>query len=387
MTDERTTEEYVYEYWDCPRCGEKGIRGDFKVCASCGFSRDDTINFYRKDVDEVVSDEAQVDKFKQGPDWVCSYCGSLISQTDGKCGGCGMTRDDSVKNYFELKGKEDAGDEVTAGSEAAPPPPPDSGEEKKGKGKLFGIIGGVAAAIAIVAFWGLSSKAVKYKVKSVYWERGIAVDRYKLTNNTDWEDEMKGDEIRVIRKNREIRRYDKRQVGTRTESYKDTEKYQAGTKEECTTSYKSTGSGAAKKTKKCRDVPVYKTREVTKTREVPVYREFPVYGNKVIYVSKMYSVYTTPKKSGRDNSPSWPAVKLGEGLDGKPDKEGERSEKYNVTLSKISKAKGPGEVIFKTRSDLFEKKYILNNEIEMKVSNLGGIKYDKGEEEVKVIRK
>jgi ribosomal protein L37E len=387
MTDERTTEEYVYEYWDCPRCGEKGIRGDFKVCASCGFSRDDTISFYRKEVDEVVTDEAQVDKFKEGPDWVCSYCGSLISQTDGKCGGCGMTRDESVKNYFELKGKEGAGDEVVAGAEAAPPSPPEREEGKGGKGKLFGIIGGVAAVIAIVAFWGLSAKAVKYKVKSVYWERGIAVNRYMLTNSTDWEDEMKGDEIRVIRKNREIKRYDKRQVGTRSESYKDTEKYKAGTKEECTTSYKSTGSGAAKKIKKCRDVPVYKTREVTKTRQVPVYREFPVYGNKVIYVSKLYSVHRTPKKNGRDNKPSWPEVKLGEGLDSKPDKEGERLEKYNVTISKLSKGKGPGEVIFKTRTDLFEKKYILNSEVEMKVSNMGGIKYEDGEEEIKVIKK
>lgn len=387
MTDERTTEEYVYEYWDCPRCGEKGIRGDFKICASCGFSRDDSISFYRKEVDEVVTDEDQVDKFKQGPDWVCSYCGSLISQADGKCGGCGMTRDESVKNYFELKGKEGAGDEVVAGAEEVPPAPLRSEEKKGGKKKLFGFIGGVAVVIGIVAFWSFSTKAVKFKVKSVYWERAIAVNRYMLTNNTDWEDEMRGDEIRVIRKKREVRRYDKRQVGTRRESYKDTEKYQAGTKEECTTSYKSTGSGAAKKTKKCRDVPVYKTREVTKTREVPVYKEFPVYGTKVIYASKMYSVHRTPKKSGRDNKPAWPEVKTGTGLDNKPDKEGDRSEKYNVTISKLSRGKGPGEVIFKTRPDLFEKKYLLNNVIEMKVSRFGNIKYDEGEEEIKVIKK
>ncbi len=388
MTDERITEEYVYEYWDCPRCGNKGIRGDFRLCAQCGYGRGNDITFYRKEVDEVVTDDEQIEDFKKGPDWVCSYCGSMISQKEGKCKGCGVARDDSVKNYFDLhkdqEGEFPAPDEMQPQEE---PPPPEEPEEKGSfLKKLLFIGGGIAAIIGILIFWGTRTEEIEYKVKSVHWERLIPIERYQWITGSDWQDEIRGDDIKELSRSREIRRYEKRQVGTRSEQYTVDEKYQSGTKEECRTTYKSTGSGAAKKVKRCRDVPVYSTRKVTKTRQVPVYREFPIYDTKVTYRAKKYKIYKEARETGNDNNPKWPAINMGKGADAKPDREGKRKEINNVTIVRISGDKGPKEAQFTTLTDLLKNKYIVNQKVKIKVNNLGKIVYSEGEKEIKVIK-
>ncbi len=379
MTDERIKEEYVYEYWDCPRCGNKGVRGDFRVCAQCGFTRDDTIKFYRKEIDELVTDEGQADTFKKGPDWVCSYCGSLISQKDGKCTNCGVARDDSVRNYFDLKGKEQA--------PAADQPPADTGKKSWFSSKFVKIGGIAAVVIAGLLIWGFSTKEAVYLVNKVNWERVIPHERYAWSQKTDWEGEVKGDDVREISRIRDIRSYEKRQVGIRSEIYTESEQYQSGKKEECSTSYQSTGSGASKKVTKCKDVPVYSSRNVTRTRDVPVYRDFPVYASKITYRSKNFGIHETASQNGSDNSPRWPEIRLGTGVDSRPDREGQRVEKYTVSIRKSSdKGKGPREAIFTTGPLSFEKKYILNKEIPVKLNNFGSIIYDKDEKEVSTVK-
>ena len=43
----------VMGYWDCPICGNKGIRGDVVNCPSCGRARGD-VQFYVKGYEEGV---------------------------------------------------------------------------------------------------------------------------------------------------------------------------------------------------------------------------------------------------------------------------------------------------------------------------------------------
>ena len=74
------TEELVYEYWDCDKCGQKAIRGDVRTCPSCGNARNENIKFYLKEgKEEKVEDKALADKFKAGADWLCSFCETLTT--------------------------------------------------------------------------------------------------------------------------------------------------------------------------------------------------------------------------------------------------------------------------------------------------------------------
>lgn len=387
---ERTTVEYVYEYWDCPRCGRKAIRGDRDKCPDCGFNRDDSITFYRMDVDEVIYDEKQIEEFMTGPDWICSFCQTMNSQTEEKCAGCGVAKSDAEKNYFDILEKRRQKEAMyaaqgsnTIADEAAAQEAAEGGGKGGSKSNLFKIIGGAAAGVALLVglfSWGFSSKAVEYKVTAVQWERTIPVLRYSQQQRQDWSDQLKGDDIKKIADTRKVRDYEKKQVGTKTEQYEEEERYQSGTKEECTTSYESTGSGAAKKVTKCRDVPVYSTRTVTKTREVPVYEDVPIYGTWVTYTSKDYGIYRTLEKEGADNRPVWPEFTAGTGLDGKPDREGEKAALYQVTLKKQdADAKGPEAPVVHTTESLFTTKYINGKIVEMKVNNFGTLSLEDGE--------
>ena len=97
-------EELVYEYWDCDKCGQKEIRGDIRTCPSCGNARNENIKFYRLEgKEEKVEDKTQVDKFKAGADWLCSFCETLNSVTDNNCLSCGASQESSKKNYFQVQ--------------------------------------------------------------------------------------------------------------------------------------------------------------------------------------------------------------------------------------------------------------------------------------------
>jgi ribosomal protein L37E len=370
--NETVTEEFIYEYWDCPKCGNKAIRGDEYKCPSCGYPRDNTITFYRKSEEEKIDSEKQVESFTKGPDWICSFCDSLNHNDDANCKGCGATKEDSARNYFE----EQKIREEKAKSKTPPPPPP----PPKSKKSLFAIIAGLFLFIGFIC-WGVSSHKEIYKVEETKWVRAISVERYDWKTKSDWKGELTGDDPQVLSENREIRRYEKRQVGTRTESYQDTERYQNGTTRECSTNYTSTGSGASKKTTTCKDVPKYSTRNVTKTRTVPVYQDFPIYDTKVKYRSKSFATRGYVIREGKDNAPKWPEFPRGIGIDGKPDREGQRLESYQVKLERIDGKKGKTTATLSVSSETFESRYLLGSELEMYVNNFGNFDFKNKEKE------
>ncbi|MDX1959859.1 MAG: hypothetical protein SFU98_14910 [Leptospiraceae bacterium] len=377
---EDVVEELIYEYWDCPKCGNKGIRGDEYKCSSCGFPRDDSIKFYRKEVEEKVTDTNQAEKFVKGPDWVCSFCNSLNFQDDQNCKGCGASKSDSEKNYFEnLKEKEEKEAKKANKAVEAVKEEPKTPVWKK----IAFAVSGFFVLLLGICFYGLSSHKVNYKVTKVNWVRAIAIERYAWSNRSDWSDSMVGDGIVEISRTQSIRSYEKRQVGTTTESYTDTERYQSGTKRECSTSYESTGSGASKKKTSCSNVPTYSSRNVRKTRTVPVYKDFPIYGTKVNYRSKMYQLLGYRVKQGTDNNPEFPNPRLGTGEEGKPDKETERVESLQVTLVKVNKDdSGEESLEIVAKENEFKTKYLKDALVEMNVTNFGFIDFKNGEEKL-----
>ena len=58
--------------------------------------------------DEIkyVSEE-EAEKISRNPDWQCSFCGSLNSDDLNVCKNCGATKEDSERNYFEMRQQEE----------------------------------------------------------------------------------------------------------------------------------------------------------------------------------------------------------------------------------------------------------------------------------------
>ncbi|GAB4513914.1 MAG: hypothetical protein Tsb0020_32280 [Haliangiales bacterium] len=370
-----TRVELVYEYWDCSYCGAVGVRGDLTSCATCGHPRDESVRFYRPEVDEYVTDEAQAARFQAGPDWLCAYCSALNSALDESCRQCGASAAESQRNYLQMQQQREAKERAAAPAPAAKP------------GWRFprwlAVLLVIVAVLVAVAVWAFRTKEAVYVVSDLRWQQTAAVERYQWVEASDWEDQIRGDDVERVRTRREVRRYDQRQVGTRTETYRDTERVQVGTEEKCTTSYKSTGSGASEKITKCKDVPKYENRSVERQRQVPVYEKFPVYGQKVDYRAKRFVPVETVHNRGCDNQPTWPEPKLGAGLDGKADRVRRGDTQYLVELSqRDSGGDGPATVVVSTAGGRFRDHYALDRELVMQVNNLGKLSFQEGSDDV-----
>ena len=92
--------------WDCPFCGNKRIRAGQKTCPDCGHPQDENTKFYMPDEIKYVSEE-EAEKISRNPDWQCSFCGSLNSDDLNVCKNCGATKEDSERNYFEMRQHEE----------------------------------------------------------------------------------------------------------------------------------------------------------------------------------------------------------------------------------------------------------------------------------------
>lgn len=362
--------DYVYEYWDCGYCGAVGVRGDEETCVQCGHPRDADVRFYRQeDLEELVEDGQHLERFTSGPDWACAFCETLNRATDTVCRSCGATKDESTQNYLEIRAKKEAREAER--QPAAPAPAPASSSS--------GIVGklaigcGTLLVLAVALGWWLTREhEVSYEVATVQWKRDVVVERYARAQRVDWSDELKGDDINQLSKAKEIRRYEKKQVGTENKTVTETKRVKTGTKKECKTEYKSTGSGASKKIKKCKQVPVYKNKKIKTTKRVPKYKKVPIYGSKVTYTSSMFDPLKTETAEGSDNTPAWPKVELGSGEGGKPDREGNKTEKYTVDL-KLKSGDGPKTVKLSTNAKRFEGVYKLGSMHTVKVNNAGKV--------------
>ena len=92
--------------WDCPYCDTTSIKASQKTCPNCGHPQDENTVFRMPDTISYVSDEDAA-KISQNPDWQCSFCGSLNKDIDNSCNNCGASKEESEKNYFEMRRERD----------------------------------------------------------------------------------------------------------------------------------------------------------------------------------------------------------------------------------------------------------------------------------------
>ena len=94
----------IMGYWDCNYCMGKGILGSVRKCPSCGKSRDINTTFYMKTEKEYI-DEETAKTINRNPDWICSYCSSLNSDSFTSCKSCGALKSKSEFNYLQNKSR------------------------------------------------------------------------------------------------------------------------------------------------------------------------------------------------------------------------------------------------------------------------------------------
>lgn len=315
----------VMNYWDCPVCGNKEIRGDVVKCPSCGRARGDDIQFYIKGYTEgtvLSKDEAaalgaeEVDAGKaaeigKNPDWYCSFCNSLNNDKLQVCGTCGASRADSEANYFQMLEKNKAKE----AAELAAQPHPDEPQKKRPKWLLF-------AALAVVALlvYLLWPKTIKGQITAVNWTRSISIEEYKQVPESCWDQPPAGAES--ITTKREMRTRYRRELVTREVTRR--EKVQVGTQTKV--KYVNLGNGMSEEVEY--EEPVYdwvERRENVQQWENVPYTELDT---KYYYYMWRWSPGREVTASGDDQNPYWPEYELGE-----KEREGTHTAVYRFTAT------------------------------------------------------
>lgn len=312
--------------WDCPFCDNKRIRAGQKTCPSCGHPQDENTKFYMPDEIKYVSEE-EAEKISRNPDWQCSFCGSLNSDNLDSCANCGATKEESERNYFEMRQqeeekkrkKEEKKEEQKASSQKS-----DSKEPRNSFLKNMLILIGTFAAIAFIIFGLVSCFSPKVRnvtIDDFEWKRTIDVEEIVTYDESGW---TLPDDARLQYTKREIRSY--KNVVDHYKTVSETKTRMVVDHYEDKVSHVDLGNGYFEE--KTKRVPVYKDETYTETSHEPVYRQEPVYDTKYYYEIDRWTVVDTAKSSGYDQNPSWPELKLKDGQ-----RAGSKKEYYSVTIT------------------------------------------------------
>lgn len=309
--------------WDCPFCGSKRIRAGQKTCPNCGHPQDENTKFYMPDEIKYVSEE-EAAKISRNPDWQCSFCGSLNSDNLNTCKNCGATKEDSERNYFEMRQQEEEKKHKKAEQKAASQENIQKGETKESLARKILLFFGIFAAFAVIIFGMiscLSPTVKKVTIDDFNWERTIDIEAIVTHNESDW---SLPNDARLQYTKREIRSY--KNVLDHYETVTETRTRSVIDHYETRSSYADLGNGYFKEN--TRSVPVYTTKTYTENVQKPVYRKEPVYDTKYYYEIDRWTVVDTAKSSGHDQNPSWPEPKLKDGQ-----RTGDENEHYFVTAT------------------------------------------------------
>ena len=274
--------------WDCDYCGTRKLLGKtHRFCPGCGAPQDPTKRYFPPDDEKVaVEDHEYV-----GADRMCGACGSAMSAKAAHCTQCGAPMEGAAEVVRIRDTPEPRGDVVGAAPQE---------RKKGGKGCL---LAGAAAAVLIVIGLLVSllwRKEVDARVTGNAWERSIAVERLAARHESEWCDALPRD-ARNVSRHREER--DRRRVPDG---------------QDCRTKKVDQGDGTFREDQEC----------------TPRFREEPVYDMRCDYTVDRWGVDRTVKAEGQGLSPepTWPAMSLRAGGCVGCEREGQRSERYRVTL-------------------------------------------------------
>lgn len=306
----------IEAYWDCPYCGDRGIRGRERVCPACGKTRAAETKFYMQDKIRV-EDESAVE---EGPDWFCPYCDSYNPHSVGICGNCGHPREAEDKDYFSVRQdeerrrreKEEEYARVAGGQSA-----PEQGGGRPRRSRI--IILALAAALLIALAAGLMPHGRAVTVADKAWQRSIEVQASRLAEESDWV--LPDAAVEVLRTSEEIHHYD--EILDHYETVTETRSREVLDGYDTYTTYNDLGNGYYEEEE--HEMPRYRTEYYDETYEEPVYVSVPVYETRYYYTIWRWEYDRTVTASGGADDPYWPEIQYAAN-----EREGGRSERYDV---------------------------------------------------------
>ena len=293
----RVIEEIVEGFWDCPNCNAKN-RGSAQQCESCGAIRSENVKFYVDEDSEVINGEAELEKAKAGPDWVCPFCSNMSPSSSTKCTGCGSDRSDGKNRATrELAAGETGKDEKKSQKSAeTPKSAPPAPLWLKGGCGIFALLFVILMALSC------HEKAVKIEITANQWVRQIERAEYKTVRENAWANEVPAG-ARKFSSERQVRSHKEIPDGFEEVNEEYTEKVKIGEKQ-VEDGKVDLGNGRFKV--KYKVVPEY--REEKKTRRVKrqKFRKEPIYDEMVLYDIERWVPFATIELKGTTDEPRWP---------------------------------------------------------------------------------
>ena len=326
-----------YGFWACNYCGRENSGKD-RECKGCGHPRDANTKFYPVSRGDSKKPREYITDYKNsGPDWNCSYCGSMNPAKKSSCKGCGHTREESDKHYFEIHPERkavredlsdfdddsdapkfnDIGFPIEEPKHASDPAPEPKFEPNAVRipSTVFDVVTEksqtikwlIIAVLAILSIIGLlfilRPKFVDITVIDKAWERNVIVEEYRTFHEEDWSIPIGG---RETGSHSEIHHYD--QVLDHYETVTKTRTVQSGGHYEVT-GYQDNGDGTFTEVE--RFVPDYTTE--TYTEQEPVYISVPVYQTEYEYDIERWTFDHYETTSGHTDKPYFAEVDLPKG--------------------------------------------------------------------------
>lgn len=302
-------QEAVYEMlWDCKFCGQKKLLGvTHRFCANCGGPQDPNARYFPPDNEKVAVQNHEY----VGADLHCPACNQPMSRAVKCCTNCGSPVDKGkevalkAEQYVPPPGQMGAPGmpaQGFAGGQPAPAPGQQPLKQSNVGKIIIGVVAGLFALIVVIILVAvLWKKEGVFAVTGHTWERSIAIEKYEATRKSAWCDEVPASG-RIISRRRDQKGTDKVKDG-----------------ETCGTRKKDMGNGTYKEVKEC----------------TPKYKETPVYADKCeIEVTEWHqSRVASAKGASMSDAPKWPDTGVKGGVCLGCEREGARTEHYNVLFS------------------------------------------------------
>ncbi len=324
---------YVKLEWTCPNCQTRNP-GPQKTCISCGMPQPEDVQFEQPAQEKLITDEAELEKAKAGPDIHCHYCGTRNPAGAKACSQCGADlTEGKARASGQVLGAHRSGpaEQVKCpacgtlnppdapkckqcGASLAAPRPKAAARPTPAKKSRFSTRTIILVALLLCVIGGcitmavLSSRteAMTGTVESVAWTRNISIEELRPVEHEEWEADIPAEAI----------------VGTCTSKVHHTQDDPTpGAKEVCGTPYTvDEGSGYGEVVQDC---------------------QYEVYAQWCKYTVEEWQEVDKATLSGSDFNPRWPQPSLAAGQ-----REKAREEIYKVTFSTEK-----GEYVYTTSNE------------------------------------
>lgn len=346
---------YVRLQWTCKQCGTINP-GPQKTCSGCGAPQPADQEFELPAQQELVKDQAEVQRAQAGPDVHCPYCGArnpagaktctqcsgpldeasirkagqvlgaaqLGPVPDVTCAACGATNPGTATKCSKC------GSPLSSPKPAAPAAPASQATKKRGMSIIaIGAIVLVCLAMAcgVLMFVSQTHQQVG-TVHDVAWEMTVSVEALGPVDHQDWRDEVPS-RAKLGSCSRSVRRTSSSPV--------------SGADKVCGTPYvKNQGSGYGKMVQDC---------------------EYRVYDDWCSYTIDEWHVVRTEKSAGTDLNPRWPDLHLASN-----EREATRAQKYKIVFMSNDRT----HTFTTSDPDLF-RSFTLGSSWKLQLNKLGAI--------------